>query len=302
MRENDLLAWIAKNAGRHPSVTLGIGDDMAAVYVPTGEVLLKIDQALDGIHFDLRTHSPEAVGRKAVNRCLSDCAAMACSPVAVLVSVALPRDFEIKQAQELFIGCRDAAGAFDCPLVGGDTAIWDQRLAISVAITGVSSSRCITRNAAKPGDVICVTGQLGGGILGRHMNFVPRIKLARHLVSALELHALMDISDGLAMDLPRLMKASGCGAIIHSHVIPIHPDAEKLSSTDGKTAIWHALCDGEDYELLFTIPAADAEKLKLLSFEAPVSIIGTVTEELEIVLLDSAGLKTQWPSGGWEHG
>ena len=302
MRENELIDWISQNVGKHPSVPLGIGDDMAMVHVPTGEVLLKIDQALDQVHFDLRTHSPAQAGRKAVNRCLSDCAAMACLPAAFLVSVALPRGFDVSKAKELFIGCRDAAAVFDCPLVGGDTAVWDQRLAISVAAMGASTGRTITRNTAEPGDAICVSGQLGGSILSRHMNFVPRVKLSRELIHGLRLHALMDISDGLAMDLQRLLSASKCGATIYADKIPIHPDAIKLAETDGKPAIWHAMCDGEDYELLFTISISETEKLKTLSLEAPISVIGTINKTSDIVFLDKTGAKIPWPEGGWEHG
>jgi thiamine-monophosphate kinase len=308
MRENDLLAWIAANAGRHPSVPLGIGDDMAVVNLHAAPgndgvpALLKIDQALDQVHFDLRTHSPAAAGRKAVNRCLSDCAAMACSPAAILVSVALPRNADLKLAQELFIGCRDAAAVFDCPLVGGDTAVWDQRLVITVAAIGVASGRPILRNAAQPGDSVCVSGKLGGSIIGRHMNFIPRINMARQLASMVDLHAMMDLSDGLAMDLPRLLKASGCGAAINSETIPIHDDAETLSSRDGKPALWHALCDGEDYELLFTLSGPDAAQLGSLSLEAPISVIGTITKEPQLILQDAARAKNSWPKGGWEHG
>src|SRR3954470_14953539 len=141
MRENDFLAWIAQHTPVHPRVPVNVGDDMATVQLLAAAggasggaplVLLKIDQCLDQVHFDLRQHTPAQAGRKAVNRCLSDCAAMACVPAAILISVALPREGPGSgqtAAQELFVACRDAAGVFDCPLVGGDTAIWDQRLA-----------------------------------------------------------------------------------------------------------------------------------------------------------------------------
>src|SRR5947207_12628800 len=120
MRENDFLKWIATHTPVHPQVPLNVGDDMAVLNVggASGAVLLKIDQCLDQVHFDLRQHTPAQVGRKAVNRCLSDCAAMACVPAAILISVALPREGPGSgeaAAREMFLACRDAAGAFDCP-------------------------------------------------------------------------------------------------------------------------------------------------------------------------------------------
>ena len=135
MRENDFLRWIRENTPQHPAVPLGIGDDMAVVDIGASPAILKTDQCLDQVHFDLRQHSATQAGHKAVNRCLSDCAAMACLPAALMISVALPREGPGSGeafAKELFLACRDAGAAFGCPLVGGDTGMWDQRLAITV--------------------------------------------------------------------------------------------------------------------------------------------------------------------------
>ena len=279
---------------------------MAAVKVPTGEfshlALLKIDQALDQVHFDLRQHPPADVGKKAVNRCLSDCAAMACAPAAILVSVALPQSADTKMMRELFNGCQMAASAFNCPIVGGDTAIWNQRLVVTVAALGVSSQAPIRRCGAKAGDALCVTGRLGGSILGRHMDFIPRIALAQRLVQAMNIHAMMDISDGLAMDLPRMMTASGTGAVIDALCIPIHHDAEMLKEQDGKSALLHALCDGEDYELLFAVDSDDVAVLSGFDADIPITIIGRATATPgELVLTDPFGNPQPWPTGGWEY-
>ena len=279
---------------------------MAAVTLPGGDfsnlALLKIDQALDQVHFDLRCHRPAAAGKKAVNRCLSDCAAVACVPAAILISVALPQTADTAMMQELFNGCQAAAAAFNCPIVGGDTAIWDQRLAVTVAALGLTAHTPIRRSGAKAGDALCVTGKLGGSILGRHLDFIPRIELAQRLAAAMKIHAMMDISDGLALDLPRMMTASGTGACINAAWIPIHTDALRLQQRDSKPALHHALCDGEDYELLFAVDSDDARQLANVDPEIPITIIGRVTAAPgEWVLMDDHGHVQAWPEGGWEY-
>ena len=314
MRENDFIAWITAQTPPTTAVHIGIGDDMAAIAAALPHsggasganasgplILLKIDQALDQVHFDLAIHSPRQAGQKAVNRCLSDCAAMACLPRAILISVALPQAAADNFAKELFLGARDAAAVFNCPLVGGDTAIWNQRLAITIAAMGTADHQPIQRSGAKPGDTVCVSGRLGGSILGRHMTFTPRIAFAQKLVAAAPIHSMMDISDGLAMDFPRLMAASGCGGVVDSRRLPVHPDARKLATQDGQPAWRHALTDGEDYELLFTLAPADFPLLENLDPDVPVTAVGTVTESGPLQLALPDGTVVPWPAGGWEH-
>ena len=289
MRENDFLRWIASETPAHARVPVNVGDDMAVVKLPGGSAaLLKTDQCLDQVHFDLRQHSSRQAGRKAVNRCLSDCAGMACLPAAIMVSVALPREGPGSgeaAAKELFLACRDAAAVFDCPLVGGDTAIWDQRLAITVSAMGMleAGERAVLRSGAKAGDTLFVSGRLGGSILGRHLEFVPRIELARAILRAAGegLHAMMDLSDGIAQDLPRMCVASGVGAVVHTARLPVHRDAERLSEKDGVPAGLHALADGEDYELLFAIDPERVPEIVNLS-DVPLTAIGMVTEAKEL--------------------
>jgi thiamine-monophosphate kinase len=308
MRENDFLSWIAQQTPDHPHVPLSVGDDMAAVQLPPGNLaLLKIDQCLDQVHFDLRQHSPAQAGRKAVNRCLSDCAAMACRPAAILLSVALPRQGPgsgDQAAHEMFLACQQAAAAFDCPIVGGDTSIWDQRLAITVAALGAlpENSRMILRSGAKVGDTLFVSGQLGGSLkTGRHLTFTPRIDLALKLaqVAGNGLHAMMDLSDGLAQDLPRLCAASNVGADVHAAQLPIHPDALALAAEDHIPAGLHALADGEDYELLFALDPNTVPDIIGIS-DIPLTAIGTITPR-NLQLLDPDGIPHPWPRAGWEH-
>jgi thiamine-monophosphate kinase len=307
MRENDFLHWIRENTPAHPSVQLGIGDDMAAVNIGSSPAILKIDQCLDQVHFDLRRHSATQAGHKAVNRCLSDCAAMACIPSALMISVALPKEGPGSGetfAKELYLACRDAGAAFDCPVVGGDTGIWDQRLAITVSALGriPVGQQLVTRSGAKPGDTLFVSGALGGSILGRHLAFKPRIHLAQKLVKAVgdALHAMMDLSDGLAQDLPRLCAASNVGAQIHTARLPIHDDAWTLSKKDSLPAGFHALADGEDYELLFALDPHATPSIIGIS-DTPVTAVGIVTADRALALVDAQGDSHPWPRAGWEH-
>ncbi|MEM6315828.1 MAG: thiamine-phosphate kinase, partial [Planctomycetota bacterium] len=216
--------------------------------------------------------------RKAMNRNLSDVAAMAALPHAAIVTAALPRGFGIENAKQLYLGIEAAGAVFDCPIVGGDTGSWPGPLAVSVAIladpAGVTPVR---RHDARPGDGLFVTGRLGDSFAsGRHLTFTPRIREARRLVRTSDITAMMDLSDGLARDLPRLCTASGVGADLDSAAIPCH------------TTVDAALGDGEDYELLLaasgTVDPALATR------------IGTVTAEPG-VRIDGKPL----PTGGWEH-
>ncbi|MGN6368353.1 MAG: thiamine-phosphate kinase [Phycisphaerae bacterium] len=307
MRENDFLSWIRQNTPQHPAVKLNIGDDMAAVDIAPSLAILKIDQCLDQVHFDLRHHSAAQAGTKAVNRCLSDCAAMACLPAALMISVALPNEGPgsgEEFAKELFLACQAAGAALNCPLVGGDTSIWDQRLAITVSALGriPTGQHLITRSGAKPGDTLFVSGALGGSLLGRHLAFKPRIDLAQKLAKAAgpALHAMMDLSDGLAQDLPRLCNASNVGAQIHTAQLPIHEDAWTLSKKDSLPAGFHALADGEDYELLFALDP-DATPAIIGISDIPLTAIGTITADHALQLIDPDSRPHPWPRAGWEH-
>src|SRR5947209_7882420 len=181
--EFDFLQWLRSQQRPSAFVTVPGGDDLAALRWRADDLLLVgVDQVLDGVHFDSSKHPPRLIGRKAMNRNLSDCAAMACLPAAAVTTAALPRGAGTEYAKELYVGMRDAADPFDCPIVGGDTGSWDGKLVLTVTILGRSAGiASVTRNGAKAGDGIYVTGPLGGSILGRHMTFEPRVALGREL-------------------------------------------------------------------------------------------------------------------------
>jgi len=296
MREFEFIEWIRSQGIADPAaVPVGPGDDCAVIACGGERVLVTVDQVLDGVHFILADHGARAAGRKAMARNLSDIAAMAAAPMGAVASVALPRGMQRGDAEEIYHGLRDVGDEFGCPVVGGDMGSWDGALAISVTVFGRPGGiEPVLRSGAKAGDAICVTGAFGGAWrTQRHLTFIPRVREARILAEACDLHAMIDVSDGLAADLTHLCKASGVGAEVLAADVPVHPDADGLDA---------ALGDGEDYELLFAIPAEQAERLEAdQPLDVPVSRIGTITAEPAMTLIHPDGRREELKATGWEH-
>lgn len=235
--ENDLVRWFRENLPAHPRLLVGAGDDAAILRMSDeANLVATTDMLMDGVDFVLAEHEPERIGRKALAVNLSDLAAMAAQPVAALVSLALPRRGGEALAKQLYAGMLPLAAQFDCPLAGGDTNSWDGPLVISITALGeVPPQRRWRRSGARPGDLLLVTGSFGGSILGKQFDFTPRIREALWLAEHAEIHA-MDVSDGLSLDLARLIEASGCGATLEEELIPIARAAHELNKRDGRTA------------------------------------------------------------------
>jgi thiamine-monophosphate kinase len=288
MHEFDLIQWIRQQQSPDAHVLLPAADDLAIVrFDPKDLILIGVDQVLDGVHFDLQSHSPLDIGRKVMNRNLSDCAAMACLPASAVVAWALPRKIDPETVKQIYTGIKAAGDAFACPIVGGDTASWDQRLVISVTILGRSAGITpVRRSGARVGDAIYVTGPLGGSILSRHLTFTPRIAEARELVSQYPISAMIDLSDGLSRDLAHICTESGVGAVLDADLIPIHPDVRQLPGD----ALSHALDDGEDYELCFTGPAGINRAIR----------VGTTIKEPGL-WIEKAGERRIVKPGGFQH-
>ena len=255
------IDWLRQRTPANPRMLIGPGDDTAAIQLtPNAPCLVTTDMLLDGSCFRLAEAGPRLVGRKAMAVNLSDIAAMAGRPVAAVISVGLPRQGGRVLAEELYLGLREAADAFDTAIVGGDTNSWDGPLVISVTLVGETTGRGPVRRAgARPGDWLFVTGPLGGSILGRHLTFTPRVREALQLHQFADLHAMIDVSDGLAADLQHICEESHCGAVLRAEAIPIHADARRLS--DNRSPLEHALSDGEDFELVFAVSPDDGQKL-----------------------------------------
>ena len=265
MNEFELIAKLTQNLPTNETVVAGAGDDCAVLDlgVPDKLILFKTDAVVEGIHFTRET-APEKIGRKALARCLSDIAAMAGTPTAALVTIALPKDFDAEFVAKIYDGLNSLAEKCGVAIVGGETTTNPDRILISIALLGtVPRGKQILRSGAKVGDAIFVTGELGGSLDGKHLDFEPRLAEARWLAEHFRIHALMDLSDGLAGDLNHILKASGVGAALLKPALPI-ARAAKLRARAGdaaKPALLAALTDGEDFELLFTVASKDAVKL-----------------------------------------
>jgi len=286
--ESQILSWLRERYPRSPRLPVGIGDDAAILDLSDApRAVVTTDMLMDGIDFEVAKCGPAKIGRKALAVNLSDLAAMAANPIAALVSLALPTNTELDFVTAMYHAMDQLATEFNVVIAGGDTNCWDHPLAISITAIGQVTARgALLRSGAIPGDQILVTGAFGGSILGHHFDFQPRVTEALQLHQQFELHAGMDVSDGLSLDLARLCEASGCAAEIEFDRIPIAPAARTLSEQDGVPAWRHALADGEDFELILAVPKATAQQLlSQQPLEVPLTRIGT--------FVDGAGL--------WQH-
>lgn len=264
MNEFELIARLTKSLPTNENVLVGAGDDCAVLDFGLSEklFLFKTDAIVEEIHF-IKDTPPEKIGRKALARCLSDIAAMAGTPTAALVTIGLPENSEPEFVGKIYDGLNVLAEKFGVAIVGGETTTNPERILISIALLGtVERGKQILRSGAKTGDAIFVTGELGGSLAEKHLEFKPRIVEANWLAEKFSVHAMIDLSDGLAGDLRHILKASGVGAELLKTAIPISR-AAKLAAQKSSTkpAIAAALTDGEDFELLFTVASKDAVKL-----------------------------------------
>jgi thiamine-monophosphate kinase len=277
--ELDWIRYLAKILPNHPRLALGIGDDAAVLeWGPGSQCVVAVDVVSDGTDFHLREIDPALAGRKALAVNLSDLAAMAAEPVAAVVALGLPRENARSLAERVYEGLLAVAEEYKVAVAGGDTHIWDGPFFLAVTVLGLPGPGGIwRRDGAKPNDVILVTGSLGGSILGKHLHFRPRVREALHLAQNYEVHAAIDISDGLLLDLARMAEASAVAAEISLAAIPVDPAAERLSREEGnkRSPLEHALSDGEDYELILAVPEAEAERmLRDSAVGVPLTAIG----------------------------
>ena len=299
MDEFELIARLTPSLPTNDSTVVGAGDDCALIDlgVPDRWLLFKTDAVVEGIHFTM-TAAPEKIGHKALGRCLSDVAAMAGTPTHALITLALPADFDAGFLERIYAGIKTLANRHGVAIVGGETTINPERMLISASVLGtVTRGKSPLRSGAKAGDAIFVTGELGGSLSGKHLDFEPRLSEARWLAENFSIHALMDISDGLAGDLRHILKASKVGAELLSDAIPTSR-AAKLAARAGSSAkppLLAALTDGEDFELLFTAPGRDAVPLlkawKKQFPELRLSCIGRITAEPGLTIRDKKGVR-----------
>lgn len=308
MTEFELIRLLLPKLPTGPQMLLGAGDDCAILKPcdPDQELLFKTDSVVENVHFTADT-PPEKVGRKALARCLSDMAAMAGQPTVALVTLGLPTGFDPAWVERCYDGLTMLARQYGVAIAGGETTRSLGAAFLSISLLGViPKGRRVLRSHAVEGDGVFVTGELGGSIGGRHLDFEPRLAEASWLAAHFTLHALIDISDGLAGDLGHILIASNVGAELFAPAIPIARVAKLRARevVDAKPALLAALTDGEDFELLFTLPSsqavtlADAWKKQFPLLK--LSCIGRITAKSGLRLRDANGIRTL-PTHGFTH-
>jgi thiamine-monophosphate kinase len=260
---------------------------------------------MDQVDFLVEQCAPQRIGRKALAVNLSDLAAMAARPHSVVVSLALPRRGAHALAVGLYEGILPLAREFETSIAGGDTNTWDGPLVISITAIGETTGNGpVVRSGARVGDTVLVTGDFGGSILSKHLDFTPRVHEALCLHRDYQLHALTDVSDGLSVDLSHIAEESGYGVVIDRDSIPISKAAMELAEQtgDASSALVRALSDGEDFELIMVMAADDAERLvQQQPFAVPVTPIGHVVEDAGLWWYDEQGELMPLEISGYEH-
>lgn len=313
--EKALLARIRRQVTAKRPITAGIGDDCAILVLrPDHEALVTTDFTLEGIHFRRDWHSPESVGHRCLARGLSDIAAMGGEPIAVFLSLALPRKLPQSWVDGFFRGLLQLAGKFKVGLAGGDTAESPGAILADIVVLGtVPKGQAIRRTGARPGDGIYVSGELGASAaavkrmmahpkrklaprhFSQHFFPEPRLELGRILREKCLASAMIDVSDGLSTDLSHICQESGVGAEIAAETIPIATVGQPARQVD----LHLALHGGEDYELLFTAPPG--KRLPERIAGVPITLIGQVTRNRRIILRSKEGTKSELLPEGWEH-
>ena len=294
MDESKLIDEVRRIVSDDPAGQVGIGDD-ACIWNPGGATCLSVDGMVEGKHFTSNT-APQDVGRKAAAAALSDIAAMGAMPVGATVSLHAPEHWD---SLAVMRGLVDELQRHGCHCFGGDTTAAEQ-LVVSVTVWGetVEGGRLLRRNGASAGDLLIVTGALGGSFAsGRHLRPEPRLAEGQWLAKQDAVTAMMDISDGLAADAPKLAAASGCGNLLLPGQIPIHSDLAQVPH-----AIEQALGDGEDFELLFAVEPAAWPTLNLAwPFDTAIHSVGWLLQQPGSFIEDPFGRMAPSPFSGFEH-
>lgn len=291
--EQEAIRRLVSKLGTHPELLIGAGDDCAVCRVSgTGsDQVFTTDPIVEGVHF-LKGEHPERIGHKAVGRVLSDLAAMGAVPQWILVNVVAPPEVEIEYLERVYDGMNRLCERFGALVIGGDLA---KGAAFELHVFGsglVPSGQALLRSGACVGDSVFVTGSLGGSLNGSHLDFIPRVDEGMFLRESGMVNAAMDISDGLATDLRHILSQSGVGAELVADTIPQNGSLEQ------------ALYDGEDFELLLTVPQAKADELPVAwdqRFSLPLTPIGRITDEEGVLRLNSEGKSGVIEAKAFEH-
>jgi thiamine-monophosphate kinase len=306
--ETEFIAWLLSRLPADQRLEVPPGDDAAVLRPPAlRRTVVTVDMLMEGTDFILGPDcSPRAIGHKALAVSLSDLAAMGARPEAAVVAVALPRHGGDTLGREIEVGIEALAAEYGVTLAGGDTNAWDGPLVISTtAIGSVRPGAAWRRDGARAGDVLVVTGGFGGSLLGRHLAVAPRVREALFIAGHFAVHAAIDCSDGLSLDLARMMAASGTCGVVRLADVPIHADALRRAARDGGTALEHALGDGEDFELILAMPPEAARALVAAAgtapLELPITVIGRVVAGTGLVAEAADGVRSPLEPRGYIH-
>ena len=293
--EIGLIARAARRLGRIPSVLVGVGDDAAVLRSPRGaRLLFASDLLVEGVHFLRRRVPARWIGWKALASNVSDIAAMGGIPQWAVVSLGLPPSTPVAFVEALYGGLQRCARRFRMAVVGGDTVRAPQ-VVVDVAILGtVRPGRLTLRSGARVGDVLFVTGRLGGSYeSGHHARFVPRLAEAQALLDRVRVHAMMDLSDGLASDLWQMSRASR---------VTLRVEASRVPVARAARSVYHALMDGEDFELLFAVSPRAARRIPAQLGRVLVTRIGeAVRRGIGVELGQPDGLTEPLIPKGFRH-
>ncbi|MCQ9207038.1 MAG: thiamine-phosphate kinase [Omnitrophica bacterium] len=293
MKELEFVDYLTRKFKVKRPVVMGIGDDCAVLEHTRGKyMLLTSDMLIEGVHFERNT-APFAIGWKAMAVNISDIAAMGGVPEYALVSVGVPKKKNIKFLKKITDGIEALCRKFDISVIGGDTNRAGKTV-LSIALMGeVEKKRLITRSGARPGDLLFVTGKLGCGRV-KHLSFLPRLREAR-ILGNFKISSMIDLSDGLALDLNRLARASSVGARVHKELIPIF---------GARGSFKEMISRGEDFELLFTVSPGEAKKIMKhirRKKDLAVTRIGEITRVLGVRIVEESGRSKLLKSRGFRH-
>jgi thiamine-monophosphate kinase len=313
LTKNELLKYLKKFGGKNAAILRGIGDDAAVVRMEQGSYVFTQDAMVEHVHFDFVFDTPFSLGKKVVSVNVSDVLSMGARPLYFLVTLGVPATLEFNAIQRLYQGMSSAAKEFKAILVGGDITEGGDRLFVDISMVGkLVVPQYLGRNGARPGDLLGVTGELGEASYGRvlleagvrasrnrfitrYLTPVPPFETWKRLVDLRIPHAMVDVSDGLLIDLERMMLESGTSAVVYLEDVPVPREITKA----GKQEL--ALAGQEDYQLLFSFgrkKLAKVEELKAQGFA--VSVIGEVKQGKGVQLFDR-GAEVMVPAKGYEH-
>jgi thiamine-monophosphate kinase len=304
-------------------VKLGIGDDGALLRIRPGFLsVVASDSLVEGVHFDLKYTPPESLGWKSLAVNLSDLAAMAADPVACVIGLGIPDAWTVETVESLYLGMERCGREYGCVVAGGDTVRSPETAFVSVTVVGeVEDGAETRRDTARPGDLICVTGELGGArtglevlssgekgswaaSAGRFLEPRPRIAEARHLNRTFGVTSMIDISDGLGSELGRLCEASRCGCRVSAETIPVANEARRWAQAKRRDVFDFAMTSGEEYELLFTVDPvrfSESDRRKEPAGSVPFTVIGEIREPSEGMRILDGGRERPWIGKGWDH-